>query len=111
MTHRSINGRLRVRSCGLLVEKKKLLLIELHSPVTDTWVWLPPGGEVEFGESLEEAVKREFMEETGLYVSVEQKFEINQIIKPPIHAIEVYFLVKRIGGNLALGEDPELDDD
>lgn len=109
MSQRSLENRVRVRSCGVLIEDSKLLLVELFSPVTNNWVWIPPGGEVEFGESLEETVIREFKEETGLTISVDRKLEINQVIKYPIHAIEVYFLVKREGGELGLGKDPELD--
>lgn len=111
MSHRSLENRIRVRSCGVLIEDGKLFLVELLSPVTNRWVWIPPGGEVEFGESLEEAVVREFKEETGLNISVDRRLEVNQVINPPIHAIEVYFLVNRKGGEFALGKDPELDSD
>ncbi|MDZ7756151.1 NUDIX domain-containing protein [Rhodohalobacter sp.] len=52
-----------------MIDENKLLLIELLSPVTNSCVWLPPGGEVNFGETLEEALIREFQEETGLRVS------------------------------------------
>ncbi len=101
-------NRIRVRSCGLLVENEKLLLVEVLSPVTNKWTWIAPGGGVEFGESLEEAVKREFLEETGLNISVQDQVYTNQIIEPPIHAVEFYFLVKQEGGKLSLGTDPEL---
>jgi 8-oxo-dGTP diphosphatase len=111
MSHASYTDKLRVRSCGLLVEENKLLLVELHSPVTKSWVWLPPGGGVEFGESLRETVVREFEEETGLKISVQHRVHINEIIKPPVHAIEFYFRVKRLDGILKLGKDPEMDDD
>ncbi|MAO64390.1 MAG: NUDIX hydrolase [Balneola sp.] len=108
MSSRSVNNRIRIRSCGVLIEDGRLLLVELLSPVTESWIWIPPGGEVNFGESLEEAVIREFQEETGLKVSIDQLLEVNEVIKPPIHAVEVYFVVNREGGKLALGMDPEL---
>ncbi len=108
MSGSTYSHRLRVRSCGLLLEKGKLLLIELYSPVTNQWTWLPPGGEVEFGETLEEALIREFKEETGLQVIVRERICINEVIKPPVHAIEFYFLVERESGELELGSDPEL---
>lgn len=111
MNFESFTNKLRVRSCGLLVEENKLLLVELFSPVTKSWVWLPPGGGVEYGETLKDTVIREFREETGLQVSVQHRVHINEIVKPPVHAIEFYFLVKRLDGILKLGADPELEDD
>lgn len=104
----SYTNRLRIRSCGLLVKNEKLLLVELLSPVTNQWTWIPPGGGVQFGESIEEALIREFKEETGLEISVGKRVHINQVIQPPIHAIEFYFLVNEEGGSINLGTDPEL---
>ncbi len=60
--------RLRLRACGLLVRDSAILLIKIHSPVTDQLVWMPPGGEIKFGESLKKGVKREFREETKISV-------------------------------------------
>lgn len=108
MTGTQYSGKLRVRSCGLLFEKDKLLLVELRSPITNEWTWMPPGGGVEFGESLEEALVREFSEETGLKVAVQQRVHIQELIKSPIHAIEFYYKVELIEGNMKLGSDPEM---
>ena len=106
------SGRLRVRSCGLLLEDGKLLLLQLHSPVKNKIVWLPPGGGVDFGESLQEALAREFKEETGLQVKVRQLVYVKELIESPYHAIEFYFRVEKTGGKAVLGVDPEhpLDD-
>jgi 8-oxo-dGTP diphosphatase len=97
-----------VRSCGILIEDEKVLLVELFSPVTNKWTWIPPGGGVDFGESLEDALIREFKEETNLRVSVDKRLHINEVIKGSIHAIEFYHLVERKGGKLKLGSDPEM---
>lgn len=107
MRQERYSNKLRVRSCGILFEKNKVLLVELMSPITNEWIWMPPGGGVEFGESLEEALVREFSEETGLSISVKELIHVNEVIEPPIHAIEFYFRVKKTGGNLSLGKDPE----
>lgn len=70
---------------------------------------MPPGGGVEFGETLEKSLIREFMEETGLKISVHKQIHINELIMPPIHAIEFYFLVKKEKeGEPVLGTDPEM---
>ena len=63
--------RLRVRACGLLYDEGRLLLVNHRLPGRSAW-WAPPGGGVEFGESLERTLVREFEEETNLQISVGQ---------------------------------------
>lgn len=99
--------KIRVRTNGLLVKDNAVLLVQLHSPVTDELIWTPPGGGLEFGETLEACLKREFREETGLDVEVHELTFINELVEPPFHAIEFYFIVSHSGGTLKLGIDPE----
>lgn len=108
MDRNRYSGKIRIRSCGILIEDDKILLIKLHSPVTNELIWIPPGGKVEFGESLSEALLREFNEETGIEVSVRDLLYVNELIKNDIHAIEFYYLVEKTGGELNLGSDPEV---
>lgn len=102
-------GRLRVRASGLLVKDEKILLVKLRSPISNDDIWTPPGGGVEFGESIHEALKREFKEETGLYVEVGKLIHINELLEVPFHAMEFYFWVEEVDGKLELGKDPEHD--
>ncbi len=101
------SNKLRVRACGLLVEQEKLLLINMRSPVSKTDIWTAPGGGVEFGEPLKKTVRREFLEETGLEVAVKKLVFINELLEAPFHALEFFFEVERIAGELKLGQDPE----
>ena len=104
------NNRPRVRVAGILEEDGKLLLIE-HTK-NDKSYWLLPGGGVDWGESIEEAVKREFLEETNLVVEIEEFLFISETLAPDKtkHVINLYFRVSRVSGEMALGDDVVLSD-
>jgi 8-oxo-dGTP diphosphatase len=100
-------NRVRVRVCGLCWESGKLLLVN-HGVLYEKDFWAPPGGGVEAGESLQEALKREFLEETGLEIKVHGFRFGCEFIRPPLHAIELFFDVEATGGLLKTGKDPEM---
>lgn len=100
--------KLRLRVCGLLVEDGQILLAQVHSPVTDSLIWTPPGGGLQFGEKMTDGLKREFEQETNLEVSVHDLLHINELVQNPFHAVEFYFEVRYQSGELELGNDPEL---
>jgi len=104
--HEFYGNRLRVRACGLCVENEGLLLIK-HELKKGEDFWSPPGGGVQFGESVTECLIREFKEETGLIVKPKEFLFTTEFIAPPLHAIEFFFLVERTGGSLKAGSDPE----
>ncbi|MEQ6166565.1 MULTISPECIES: NUDIX hydrolase [unclassified Ekhidna] len=101
-------GKVRVRVCGLLIENSKVLLLKHDNIGPGTHLWSPPGGGVEFGESLEETLKKEFEEETNLNIEVGDYLFTNEFIGNKYHAIELFFKVIRISGEMKLGNDPEL---
>ncbi len=70
MSNQPFAGRVRVRVNGLLVKDRTLLLVKLNSKTRPEPFWIPPGGGVEFGESMEDTLVREMKEETGLEVNV-----------------------------------------
>jgi len=90
-----------------LVQGKKLLLVQLRSPVSGNLIWTPPGGGVRFGESINQALLREFKEETGLTVRSGKLVYINELVQSEFHAIEFYFRVSVMEGEVELGTDPE----
>lgn len=105
----SYRDKIRLRSCGILIKGDSILLAQLLSPITNELIWTPPGGGVKLNEKLEDAVKREFIEETNIKVSVQKLLHINEIIENRFHTVEFFYLVKYESGNLKLGEDPELE--
>jgi len=98
-------NRLRIRVCGLCTNQAKLLLVKLQ--IDDRILWSPPGGELEFGETLHKALIREFKEETGLRVTPGKLLFASEFINPPFHAVEVYFDIDKYAGQQIHGSDPE----
>ncbi|MGV3538561.1 MAG: NUDIX domain-containing protein [Rufibacter sp.] len=98
----------RIRVCGLLVIENKLLLARHKAAFGDGVFWVPPGGGLEYGEKVKDCLKREFLEETGLEVEAGRFLYINEFLREPLHALELFFEVKLVNGELALGTDPEL---
>ena len=107
----SFGNKLRIRACGICIEDNKILLVKHHSLGKGGIIWAPPGGGMVFGETTEEALKREFMEETGLTISIKKFLCVNEYLAAPLHAIELFFIVKKIDGILLTGVDPELHKD
>jgi ADP-ribose pyrophosphatase YjhB (NUDIX family) len=73
--------------------------------------WSLPGGLVETGESLDEAVRREVLEETGLRVKpVEMLGIFERIIRDvkgraEYHYVLADYICKVVGGTLKAGDD------
>jgi 8-oxo-dGTP diphosphatase len=103
-------NQLRVRVSGICIQNDKILLIN-HSGLNESnEFWSPPGGGLQFGESIEECLKREFLEETNTVVSIVKFLIIKEFINPPLHAIELYYEVKIESGNIEKGFDPEMEE-
>lgn len=81
--------------------KKKVLLVKRK----DFPVWTLPGGKKENEESLEEAVKREVFEETGLEVRVKKCLGEYKVGYFPLAGRTHVFIVKKVSGNLRKGKE------
>jgi 8-oxo-dGTP diphosphatase len=102
-------NRLRIRVCGILAENNKLLVVEHKNMGTNGFFISPPGGGLNIGEKIEDCLMREFLEETGLEISIGNFLFANEYLDMPLHAIELFFEVKKIKGELRLGNDPEME--
>lgn len=81
---------------GLLFDQGRVLLVR-QAKGSDTY-WLLPGGGVERGESLEQALTREFREEVGLEVAAAEPIGLVQTISPDggvaRHVIHLFYRVR-----------------
>lgn len=71
--------------------------------------WSPPGGGLQFGETIEECLKREFLEETNTEILVGKFLKVNEFLEPPLHAIELFYEVNIVAGEISVGFDPEME--
>ncbi|MEH0157060.1 NUDIX hydrolase [Limibacter armeniacum] len=101
-------NRLRTRVCGICIEQEKVLMIRHRSVGKEGYLWAPPGGGLDYGETMENALKREFKEETGLDINVKRFMFVHEFLQPPLHGIELFFEVEIVGGELLRGHDPEM---
>lgn len=106
--HEIYGNRIRLRVCGLCIQDDQILLVN-HNLIAETDFWAPPGGGIEFGESAAACLVREFKEETGLDVQVGSFLFTTEFIQPPLHAIELFFQITILGGQLKKGIDPEME--
>jgi 8-oxo-dGTP diphosphatase len=100
--------KLRLRVSGISITEKGILLVKHHSIGKKGILWAPPGGGLDYAETVEETLRREFLEETGLEIEPKQLVLVNEYFEHPLHAVELFFVVNVMGGELKQGFDPEL---
>src|SRR3981189_100036 len=102
---------------GVVIEDGRALLIKRGSePLLGQWSI--PGGTLELGESLQDGVARELLEETGLEVRVLDMIEAFDRIfldpaapnagdrsRPKYHYVIVDYLCERLAGEAKAGSD------
>lgn len=94
------NNLFQIRVTGILVERDKLLIVKQR--VSPNRFWSLPGGRLERGETLEEAIIRELYEETGLNVEVIKLLYVCEkvdVVPPLLH---ITFILQRVSGEIRL---------
>jgi ADP-ribose pyrophosphatase YjhB (NUDIX family) len=97
----------KVRATAVLIEDGNILLVEQNVSASVPRTWSLPGGTLEFGEPLEACLIREMQEETGLHVAIERLLYVCDRIADGRHVVHITFAIKRIGGCLRAGSEPE----
>ena len=98
---------------GIYIEDGKLLVIHKNGgPYINRFDL--PGGSLEEGESLAEAMRREFLEETGIKIEIEEQIGVVDFKFPSVwrdftnvHHIAVYYSVRKVGGEIGIPEQFE----
>ena len=107
----NFGGTLRIRVNGILTNDQGVLMVRHQGLTSAGYFWAPPGGGMTFGQSAHDCLKREFLEETGTEITVDDLLFVNEFYQNPFHAIELFFRVWKVGGSLKTGYDPELKQD
>lgn len=97
-------------SAGIFRDGKILLVRRAREPAKGVYTF--PGGRVEFGESLTEALAREVREETGLIIEIVGLIGYREALPPRTgghgHFVVLPFAARWIANEVALND--ELDD-
>lgn len=97
-------------SAGIFRDGKILLVRRAREPAKGVYTF--PGGRVEFGESLHEALAREVREETGLKIEIAELIGYREALPPRTggygHFVILPFAARWVAGEVALND--ELDD-
>ena len=101
-----------LRSYGILIEEGRVLLSKEWYPHYPDGMIKFPGGGVQLGEGPGQAVRREFMEELEMPISIEGVFHVpHGFLKSHFdntQVVAIYWKVKRLGSHIPLESPREI---
>jgi ADP-ribose pyrophosphatase YjhB (NUDIX family) len=94
-----------VRAYGLLINHGEIALVRSSNPEHQPPLWWLPGGGIDFGESPEQTLAREFVEETGLTVGNPKLLGVTSDVRrrnngDRIHTVRIIYTVDLVAGEL-----------
>ena len=89
---------------AFVFDGERVLLVQRGTP-PGAGLWSVPGGKLERGERLADAVAREVIEETGLVVEVGPLVEVVERSGEGFHFVILDYLARAVGGALAAASD------
>ena len=92
------------RVSGAVIKGDKILMAS-HRSDDGKQFWIFPGGGIEEGENIHQALIREMKEETGYHVEVKDLLFVDEAIAPDgsTSAVQLVFHVEETGGELKPG--------
>jgi 8-oxo-dGTP diphosphatase len=95
----------RVGLAAVAVREGEILLGKRKGIIGDA-TWAPPGGHLEYGESVEECASRELLEETGLVAKtlIRGPYTNNLIAPKGQHYVTLFVLISEFEGKVECRE-------
>ncbi|HEX9896207.1 MAG TPA: NUDIX hydrolase [Dehalococcoidales bacterium] len=90
---------------GALILKERRMLLVKRSKEPSKGLWSIPGGRLELGETIEEAVKREVLEECGVQIDIVRILDVmDNILRDDDGRISYHFVLIDVLANYLSGE-------